>query len=282
MADQKPALVSLSLTNVHYDPTDPFAPLLAILTLAPQALILTYVVLLLTHREVEIALTFAGQLACEALNWALKRWFKEARPERIRDVHGGYGMPSSHAQFVWYFAVTVGLFVGLRHVPGGTWVREREERRLRDLGVGNEDGGASMNGTAQDVAGLPSPLPPSQMYALQSSHPRLTHTFLAVTAAIFAALVSASRIYLHYHTPRQVLVGCLAGTFFAFFWFGVTEALRWSGVVEWGLETRLGRAARVRDLVCEEDLVEIGWRVWEEKRRRRRLMQEEAERKRSQ
>ena len=25
---------------------------------------------------------FAGQLACEAFNWGLKRWIKEARPKR--------------------------------------------------------------------------------------------------------------------------------------------------------------------------------------------------------
>lgn len=177
-------------------------------------------------------------------------------------------MPSSHAQFVWFFAVTMGLFVGVRHVPGGTVTREEEARRRHakeKVTSERENGAVTINGRI-------SPIMPSQMHTLQTSHPRLTHTFLALTACMLAASVTASRVYLHYHTPRQVLVGCLAGTLFAISWFGITEGLRRAGVVEWALDTRLARAARVRDLVCEEDLVEIGWRVWEEKRKRRRSL----------
>jgi dolichyldiphosphatase len=60
-------------------------------------------------------LMFAGQLACEALNFALKRLIKEERP---KEMYGkGYGMPSSHAQFVLYFSISLSLFLLFRHTP---------------------------------------------------------------------------------------------------------------------------------------------------------------------
>lgn len=54
-------------------------------------------------------------MACEALNFALKRILKEERPKQM---HGkGYGMPSSHAQFVSFFSLSLTLFLLFRHVP---------------------------------------------------------------------------------------------------------------------------------------------------------------------
>jgi len=41
-----------------------------------------YATLLWSNREIEIGLMFAGQMACEALNWVLKRYIKEERPRR--------------------------------------------------------------------------------------------------------------------------------------------------------------------------------------------------------
>ena len=110
----------------------------------------------------------------------------------------------------------------------------------------------------------------SDVYRLQLHHPRLTHSLLSLAAIASAVLIAISRVYLSYHTPKQVIVGCAIGVLFAMFWFGVTEFVRRQGWVDWVLEWDLMRKARVRDLVCEEDLVEVGWRVWEEKRRRRR------------
>jgi dolichyldiphosphatase len=54
-------------------------------------------------------------MGCEALNFALKRILKEERPKQM---HGkGYGMPSSHAQFVSFFSISLTLFLLFRHVP---------------------------------------------------------------------------------------------------------------------------------------------------------------------
>lgn len=122
------------------------------------------------------------------------------------------------------------------------------------------------NGTDEEHTSSISPV-----YALQLHYPRLTHTLLTLGLAGLAVLVSLSRIYLSYHTPKQVLVGFAAGSSFALIWFAVTEWARRAGWVEWLLEWGIVRSARVRDLLCEEDLVELGWQVWEDKRRRRRI-----------
>jgi dolichyldiphosphatase len=140
-------------------------------------------------------------------------------------MHGkGYGMPSSHAQFVTFFSVTLTFFLLFRHVP----------------------------------------------------HPTETHTpfsfpqrlLLSVLALASAGAVASSRIYLSYHTPKQVLVGCAAGAISAVLWFGFTTYLRRAGWIEWALETELARLFRVRDLVVQEDLVDSGWARWVERRSR--------------
>ena len=85
-----------------------------------------------------------------------------------------------------------------------------------------------------------------------------------------AAAVAVSRVYLRYHTPKQVLVGGGAGLACALVWFVVTAWLRRSGVVDSLLELEMARMLRVRDLVVMEDLVEAGWQRWEQKRLERR------------
>lgn len=57
------------------------------LALVPQGLCITYVTLIWATREVEILLMFAGQMSCEALNFALKRYIKEERPRRESSKH---------------------------------------------------------------------------------------------------------------------------------------------------------------------------------------------------
>lgn len=77
-----PTLASLSLTHVHYQPGDPLSYISAYLALVPQGLCIMYVTLIWSSREVEIAMMFAGQMICEALNFGLKRWIREERPKR--------------------------------------------------------------------------------------------------------------------------------------------------------------------------------------------------------
>ena len=56
---------------------------------------------------------FLGQMASEALNFILKRIIKQERPKQMTGK--GYGMPSSHAQFVSFWALAVVLFLLVRH-----------------------------------------------------------------------------------------------------------------------------------------------------------------------
>ena len=46
---------------------------------------MVYATLIWSNREIEIGLMFAGQMACEALNWVLKRHFKEQRPRGMEN-----------------------------------------------------------------------------------------------------------------------------------------------------------------------------------------------------
>lgn len=218
MSDTAP-LASLSLTHVHYDPTDPISYLCAWLALVPQGLCVVYATLVWSTREVEVLLMFAGQMGCEALNFALKRLIKEERPKRMNGK--GYGMPSSHAQFVSYFSVSLMLFLLFRHTP------------------------------------------PKQSTPLHTPLNLPSRILLSVLALCGAASVAWSRIYLNYHTEKQVLVGCAAGALSAVLWFLATTILRQTGLLRWILGTPMVRYFRMRDLVVEEDLCQAGWEKWE-------------------
>ncbi|KAG9246346.1 hypothetical protein BJ878DRAFT_293166 [Calycina marina] len=214
-------LASLSLTHVHYDPSDTISYLCAFLALVPQGLCVVYATLIWSTREAEILLLFVGQMLCEALNFALKRILKEERP---KVMHGkGYGMPSSHAQFVAFFSVSLMLFLLVRHVPKG------KSESHTPLGLSAR--------VALSVMGLGA-----------------------------AAAVAWSRIYLSYHTPKQVAVGLLAGSVIAVGWFIVVAIARQLGMLEWALEQPIVRLFRMRDLVVEQDLCQAGWEKWEEKK----------------
>ncbi|QSZ37767.1 hypothetical protein DSL72_008866 [Monilinia vaccinii-corymbosi] len=213
-------LASLSLTHVHYDPNDPISYLCAWLALVPQGLCVVYATLIWSTREIEILMLFSGQMACEALNFLLKRALKEQRPKQMQGK--GYGMPSSHSQFMAFFALSVTLFLLVRHVP---------------------------------KRAAPSHTPLSMA----------ARVGLSGVALIHAGLVAWSRIYLNYHTPRQVIVGCAAGAGSAISWFLLTSLVRRSGLLAWILTLPVTRLFRMRDLVVEEDLCQAGWEKWEGK-----------------
>ncbi|KDN51332.1 PAP2-domain-containing protein [Tilletiaria anomala UBC 951] len=95
--------VSLGLTHVQYDAGDPAAKLLGLVTLSPIFLLCAYVTIILYRRELTFINALIGQLGCEGLNWFLKRLIRQPRP--FPGMLGkGYGMPSSHSQFVGFFA----------------------------------------------------------------------------------------------------------------------------------------------------------------------------------
>ncbi|CAH1769725.1 5277_t:CDS:2 [Entrophospora sp. SA101] len=92
------SLTSLSLTHVEFDPTDSIAYIFAYITLSPLAIMVAYVTIIVSRREVAGINIFIGQSICELFNAILKRWLREKRPtDRLGT---GYGMPLSHAQFI--------------------------------------------------------------------------------------------------------------------------------------------------------------------------------------
>ncbi|ODQ49882.1 PAP2-domain-containing protein [Saitoella complicata NRRL Y-17804] len=112
--------VSLSLTHVSYDASSPYSLPLAYLTLTPLLLLIIYSTLFLSTRQFLILVALAGQLVNEAINYVLKKLLKEARPvlPGLDEAVGkGYGMPSSHSQFMGFWAgvVVVVLYGKLGH-----------------------------------------------------------------------------------------------------------------------------------------------------------------------
>lgn len=79
-------------------------------------------------------------------------------------------------------------------------------------------------------------------------------------------MVCVSRIYLRYHTTRQVLAGTGAGALLGLAWYITVIVLRHIGVVDWVLQWRLVEILWFKDGdigSLEHDLYEewVGWRA---------------------
>ncbi|KAA8907531.1 phosphatidic acid phosphatase type 2/haloperoxidase [Sphaerosporella brunnea] len=82
----------------------------------------------------------------------------------------------------------------------------------------------------------------------------------AVAAVTGSVAVAASRVYLNYHTPKQVVVGYAAGLVCALGWYAVTSAARTiRGGKLWDAMLGLGACLWIRDRCLKVDLVVAGW-----------------------
>ncbi|KAJ7066502.1 hypothetical protein C8F01DRAFT_1123489 [Mycena amicta] len=72
-----------------------------------------YAALAVQTREYVIILMWAGQLVGEVLNLVIKHTVQEARP--AYSAANGYGFPSSHSQYMGYFAAFLILHLYCRH-----------------------------------------------------------------------------------------------------------------------------------------------------------------------
>lgn len=93
---------------------------MALVTLSPIFLLCSYVTIVLLRRELTFINALIGQLACEGVNWALKRLIKQPRP--TGHLGAGYGMPSSHSQFLGFFAA---FFLSHFYLNGPPLVKPR-------------------------------------------------------------------------------------------------------------------------------------------------------------
>jgi len=116
------AHVALDLTHVLYDESSHLAHALALLTLSPILLCPAYLALALYTRELLFFELGAGQLLCEGFNYVLKHAIKQERPNL--DLGQGYGFPSSHSQWMGYFAAFMVCHLTFRHrfATTGTWM----------------------------------------------------------------------------------------------------------------------------------------------------------------
>ncbi|KAI8890592.1 PAP2 domain protein [Backusella circina FSU 941] len=102
-ADPSHLLDSISLTHVQFDPNDKVAYAFGYITLAPIAILVFYASVIVSRREMAGIFMLIGQLLNEAFNYVLKEAIEQERPHS--HLGDGYGMPSSHSQFIWFFAV---------------------------------------------------------------------------------------------------------------------------------------------------------------------------------
>lgn len=178
----EPVLVEwspLTLTCVEYPKGDLFGKLLALISLAPFGVLIGFVTLILFRRDLHTVTFLLGILLNEFINMTLKYTIQEPRPTRtsVDRVHVPYGMPSSHAQFMWFFSTYMLCFVVVR---------------LR------------YNNSA---------------YKYES----YWKGFIVLSSLLLTCIVSYSRIYLMYHTWRQIFYGALVGSSLAASWFLMTQ-----------------------------------------------------------
>ncbi|XP_046961178.1 dolichyldiphosphatase 1-like [Vanessa cardui] len=167
----------LSLTLVEYPKGDLFGKFLAFMSLAPFGIGAGFVTLILFRRDLHTIAFFFGTLVNELLNIILKHLICEARPLSRGHLYNEYGMPSSHAQFIWFFTIYVLYFFAIRlhHINNNSIISA------------------------------------------------LWRIIIVGSCFIMALIVSFGRVYLHYHTTTQVVVGGFVGFIFATIWFTVVH-----------------------------------------------------------
>jgi len=97
--------VPFALTHVEFPRGDFIGKILAIFSLMPMAIICGFITLILFRRDLHTITFFIGLLLNEVLNMILKYTIRESRPMHRNVQYTEFGMPSSHSQLMWFFAV---------------------------------------------------------------------------------------------------------------------------------------------------------------------------------
>ncbi|XP_062515036.1 dolichyldiphosphatase 1-like [Corticium candelabrum] len=114
--------VPLTLTFVEYPKGDLTGKCLAAISLTPVCILVGLATLLLLKRDLHTMAYFFGLVLNEAINFILKHIVQESRPTRgAEKLFTEYGMPSSHAQFMGFFAVYFILFIYIRIISQDRW-----------------------------------------------------------------------------------------------------------------------------------------------------------------
>nr|XP_053630448.1 dolichyldiphosphatase 1-like [Cherax quadricarinatus] len=112
-ADER-TITSNDTADLGEDGGDTIGKILAISSLTPIAIIVGFITLILFRRDLHTIMFFIGALLNEGLNLVLKSVIAEPRPVLRGGLYTEYGMPSSHSQMMWFFAVYSVLFLIFR------------------------------------------------------------------------------------------------------------------------------------------------------------------------
>ncbi|ESP03246.1 hypothetical protein LOTGIDRAFT_237774 [Lottia gigantea] len=113
---------AISLTHVEYPKGDIVGKVLAMLSLVPVSLLVSFFTLIIFRRELHTMCYLLGILINEIINWVLKHLIREIRPIRDRAVlFSEFGMPSSHSQFMWFFSIYLTFFLFVRVYKNCNW-----------------------------------------------------------------------------------------------------------------------------------------------------------------
>jgi len=110
-------MVPFTLTLVHYEDGDIFGFVLALISLSPVFIVVSYVTAIILLRfPLHLIFMFVGQLINVVINLVMKRVFQQPRPmDKPHLVHFGVnGMPSNHSQFMFFI---VAFIVGTHLAP---------------------------------------------------------------------------------------------------------------------------------------------------------------------
>ncbi|CAG0902321.1 unnamed protein product, partial [Darwinula stevensoni] len=102
-----------ALTHVDFPVGDLFGKILACTALLPHVLIIGLITLVLFRRDLHTIFYMIGVATNDLSNTILKRIFQEVRPMRRKTLYSQYGMPSSHAQMIWFFTAYAFLFLSI-------------------------------------------------------------------------------------------------------------------------------------------------------------------------
>jgi membrane-associated phospholipid phosphatase len=110
---------------IEYEAGDTLGFVFALSALYPLFVLSALLTLLASRRDLHTASLLAGQVLNEALNHALKRAARAARPAPSAhpafDAQSPYGWPSDHAQFTAFFAVYALLWAPRHWGVGPVW-----------------------------------------------------------------------------------------------------------------------------------------------------------------
>eukprot|EP00696_Hemimastix_kukwesjijk_P018480 gnl/Hemi2/7375_TR2515_c0_g1_i1.p1 gnl/Hemi2/7375_TR2515_c0_g1~~gnl/Hemi2/7375_TR2515_c0_g1_i1.p1 ORF type:complete len:306 (+),score=57.85 gnl/Hemi2/7375_TR2515_c0_g1_i1:3-920(+) len=183
--------------------------LLVLLSLLPQALCVAYATAFYQRRDVATLALILGQALNEVLNAVLKRVLRIPRPSP--QMGAGFGMPSSHAQFMGFLVCHI--LLSLLPLPLAPAPPAKPTARLH---------------VDSNTDAAPCRCQWTWAWAWRTA-----------LETLCIAGVCYSRVHLGYHSSAQVVAGVSLGLVFGVAWFALIALLR-SRVYPVLLTSRLG------------------------------------------